>query len=261
MSRLAAYLGPATKTASLLEGGSYSLTRQASDYPDGFGLAWYPLDDDPEPIRLLGRGPVWSDDRQLTVARRYSAECIMASIRKANQPNPELSGNQPFQFGRYLFAHDGELQRFEEVYARALRSRLSDKAYNLVSGNTDSELLFATWIDAMGDQEGPDAVANGLEQMVSVVQEIGGADAPATFGVVVTDGQCLVTLRTATDGPPPAMYTIVAGEDAPVPASGRVVASEPLFPGSWSSLDPHSLVIFTVEEGAAEAQQPAPEAE
>ena len=105
--------------------------------------------------------------------------------------------------------------------------------------------------DALED-DGADAMATALEKMVERVnglaQEAGVA---ASFAVVVSDGSCLVTLRTATQGPPPPLYTIVAEEGAALPVTGRVVASEPLFPGAWSSLAPHSLVIFTVESDEA----------
>ena len=94
-------------------------------------------------------------------------------------------------------------------------------------------------------------MAGALESMVGTVGDIAtAAGVAASFAVVATDGHCLVTLRAATQGPPPALYTIVAGADAPVPESARVISSEPLFPGAWSSLDPHSLVIFTLEAGA-----------
>jgi predicted glutamine amidotransferase len=249
MGRLAAYLGPATKIAQVIEVGSTSLSLQSAAFPDGFGVAWYPLgDDDESPIVMRHLQPLATQGHLLEPARRYPAECVIASIGRAPIPPAEISACQPFRFENLLFAHDGEIQRFDEVYARALRERLSDLAYPLVRSHDPSELLFATWLDALGVQRGPDAMATALEQMVSSIQELAQRyDAPASFGCVVSDGTCLITLRTATHGSPPPLYTIVAGEEAPVPASGRVVASEPLFNGSWTALDPHSLVIFTVE--------------
>jgi glutamine amidotransferase len=249
MGRLAAYLGPKTRISQVLEVGSTSLALQSRGYPDGFGIAWYPVgDDDESPVLFRQTQPLASQAHLFEVTRRYPAECVVASLARAEVPPAEVSACQPFRFENLLFAHDGEIERFDEVYARALRERLSDLVYPLVQGSDPSELLFATWLDALGVQRGPDAMANALEQMVSTVQELATRyDAPATFGCVVTDGTCLITLRTATSGAPPALYTIVAGEDAPVPATGRVVASEPLFNGQWTALDPHSLVIFTVE--------------
>lgn len=251
MGRLAAYLGPATRISSVLEGGATSLMLQSAECPDGFGVGWYPLDQEDEPVLIKNGGAMVAQPHLLEPTRRYGAECMVASIEKVPHPPGELSACQPFRYENLLFAHDGDLDRFDEVYARHLRQSLTDRTFSLLRGSTPSELLFATWLDALGAQRGPDAMATALEQMVGVVQDLAvRRDAPASFACVVTDGTCLVTLRTATHGTPPALYTIVAEEDdAPVPMSGRVVSSEPLFKGSWTALDPHSLVIFTVEAG------------
>lgn len=249
MGRLAAYLGPRTQIAQLIEGGSYALSQQASDFPDGFGLGWYPEDGLPTPLRMASLRSAARADDQLDIPRRYFTECGMATLKGPGPLPVEHSQQQPFQKDRYLFAHDGELEQFSEVFRRPLQERLSNHQYQGLLGHEASELLFATWLDALGEEEGQDAMANALEQMVSTVNDIAhNCGAGAAFGVVVTDGSCLVTLRTATHGPPPALYTIVAGDNAPVPATGRVIASEPLFPGSWSSIEPHSLMIFTVQE-------------
>lgn len=257
MGRIAAYLGPRTTVATLIEGGSYSLAQQSSEYPDGFALAWYPEDETPEPVSIRSGRPAARAEHLLEVPRRYSSECVVAGIRKARRLPAGRDGLQPFADGRFLFSFDGELERYEEVFLRPLRDRLSDEAYQSLTSNEPDELLFATWLDALRGQESQDAegMAAALEAMVGTVGDIAtAAGVTASFAVVATDGHCLITLRAATQGPPPALYTIVAGADAPVPESARVIASEPLFPGAWSSLDPHSLVIFTLE-----AQDEAPE--
>jgi predicted glutamine amidotransferase len=247
MGRLAAYLGPRVKIASVVEGGSYPLVRQATERPDGFGLGWYPSDGERRPVRLISERPIYGDDPFLDVPRRYTAECVIGAVRA--QRRRDALRPQPLEGGPFLFASDGNLERFAEVYLRPLRERLTPARYGLSQSADESELLFATWLDALGDQTGPEAMASALESLVTTVQAIGApASANASFAIVVSDGQCLVTLRTATQGPPPALYTIVAGEEAPLPATARLVATEPIFQGAWTSLDPHSLVIFTVEE-------------
>ena len=257
MGRMAAYLGPRTRIADVLEGGSYSLLQQSSECPDGFGVAWYPEDGDPTPVSLTSALPAARAEAVLGVPRRYESECVVASLRKAAHLPAATCGHQPLSAGPFLFTYDGELERFEEVFMRALRDRLSDERYQGLRTNGVAELLFATWQDALEDDGGPDAMASALEKMVGTVGDIAAAaGVGASFAIVVTDGQCLITLRAATQGPPPALYTIVAGPDAPVPATARVVASEPLFPGAWSSLDPHSLVIFTVEPEAEQDDHP-----
>lgn len=253
MGRLAAYLGPKTKIAHVVEGGATSLFEQAADHTDGFGIAWYPADeDDDAPIVLRSAAPLSASAHLLEAPRRYTSECVVASAVRSGDAG--LSGCQPFRHEDLLFAHDGTLERFDEIFARNLRQGLSDRTYSVPRSADPSEHLFAVWLDALGVQRGPEAMATALEQMVGRVQDIAlKRGVLASFACVVTDGTCLITLRTATSGTPPPLFTIVAEEGMPVPMSGRVLASEPLFRGAWTALDPHSLVIFTVEEDQAAA--------
>lgn len=258
---MVAYLGPTASVAAVVEGGSYSLVRQASDYPDGFGIGWYPIDRMPEPVRMVARESITSAGPHLEVPRRYPSHCVLAAVQRAPRPPAELASAQPYAIGPLLFSQTGELDRFEEVFRRPLAERLSDSAFRSLRGLTAGELLFANFVDMLGDDRGHDAIAGALENLVGVVSEIGiSQEAAATLAVVVADGEGLITLRTATQGPPPPLYTIVADANAPVPATGRVVASEPLFPGSWSALDPHSLVIFTADASPMPTHDQAPTA-
>jgi glutamine amidotransferase len=260
MGKMAAYLGPAVKISAIVEEGTQSLLRQSADHADGFGLGWYPADRNPEPLTYSSDRPIWRDATILDIARRYESHCAVASVRRSSQGDHDgprsrpatggralhLDAAQPFHLGPYMFHHEGELARFQEVFERPLRSKLSDRSHRWLRGSTASELLFATWLDAMGEHRTADSAANALEKMVDTVREIAGpAHASATLAIIVSDGTSLVTLRTAIGGTPPAMYTIVADEGAPFPKSARVIASEPLFKGSWTALEPHSLVIFT----------------
>lgn len=249
MSHIAAYLGPSVPVASIVEQGTHSLLTQAQSYPDGFGIGWYPEDSLPDAIRLISRAPLWAEGHLLAVARRLRSRCTVAGLRKARAGVvPELSGVQPFQRGRYLFIHDGELSLFREVFERPLREQLSEAQHRSLGGITEDEVLFATWLDALGNRTGADAMADALEKMVASVRTIAHANGtPATFAIVVSDGASLVALRTATHGMPPPLHTIATGADSPLPPSARIIASEPSFPGTWTALDLHSLTIFTAE--------------
>lgn len=250
MARFAAYLGPVAPVSTVVEQGTYSLSALAQSNADGWGIGWYPNDGGQDAVRLISRAPLWTDQHHLALARRFRSHCVVAGVRRA-QPGtiPELSGVQPHAHGPFLFFHDGELTHFREVFERPLRERLSDAQHRSLVGLTDSEILFATWVDALAGRTGPDAMADALEQTVALVRQIAMANAtPASFAVVVSDGANLVALRTATHGVPPSLHTIVAGKDAPVPAGARIISSEPLFPGAWAAVEVHSLTIFTAED-------------
>lgn len=248
MSRLAAYLGPSTPAAHVLEAGTYSLVSQARDFPDGFGIGWYPQDGRPEPVRFAVERPAWRAGADLEIPRRYPSRCAVAAVRRARQTPAGRSGIQPLTGGPFLFAYDGILEAFDTVFVRPLRERLGDARYRALRGSSAAELLFATWLDALDDSRGPEAAATALESMVSTVHDLAHASAvAASLAIVIADGENLVTLRTATGGPAPELYTIVAADDAPVPRTGRIITSSPLFAGQWTSLERHSLVIFSGE--------------
>ncbi|MEL6183901.1 MAG: hypothetical protein AAFU79_04685 [Myxococcota bacterium] len=251
MGRLVAYIGPETNIASAVEGGSYSLVRQAEECHDGFAVAWYPPDDAAEPVRIRSRSSIRADGHLLEVPRRYASRTVLAGVRQLTSGVPsELSGVQPLHYGSYLFAQEGTLERFDEIFARPLLAGLSDEHFAALKGRSAGEVLFACWLDSLNGT-GPDAMATALESVVGRVQEIATEkDVPASLALVATDGTCLLAVRTATHGPPPPLYTTVADDRAPVPPSGRLVASEPTFPGSWQSIDAHALMIFTVESGS-----------
>lgn len=249
MGRVVAYLGPATYIADAIEGGSYSLARQATACPDGFGIGWYPEPGGP-PVRVRSRGPMSSEDHLLEVPRRYPSTCVIGHARALDGEPAELSGVQPLAAGPYLFVHEGKITGFESIFLRPLLASLSDEAFAALQGRSPAEVLFALWLDAL-EGEGPDAMANALESVVGRVQEIAAqADQPASFAWIITDGHCLIAVSTATHEPPAPLYTIVAEERAPVPATGRIIATEPTYPGAWETIDAHALMIFTVQEDA-----------
>src|SRR5690349_18652067 len=96
MAKFAAYLGPPTSIATLLERGTHSLTRQSAEQPDGFGIGWYPDDDQPEPLSLSSRLPLWSENQITKVVRRYRSASFMASLRKLkNEERDEPAMFQP----------------------------------------------------------------------------------------------------------------------------------------------------------------------
>jgi predicted glutamine amidotransferase len=68
--------------------------------------------------------------------------------------------------------HNGGLGDFER--SAALAARLSDEAFDVLQGTTDSELLFATFLDALALETrggSGDRMANALERMATVVRE------------------------------------------------------------------------------------------
>jgi predicted glutamine amidotransferase len=56
----------------------------------------------------------------------------------------------PFQYGKFLWMHNGWLAGFMK-FKRQLRRSLSDDIYNLIQGTTDSEHAFAVFLNKLVD--------------------------------------------------------------------------------------------------------------
>lgn len=237
MSLLAAYLGPTMKVTSL----------PSLDAEDGvlapFGLGWYPAQGEP-PLRTISRAYAAEGSVDLELAQGFSAECAMTST--GAQPDGDA---HPFRWGPLLFGYRGRLERYEEVFEAALLSRLSPAARAATRSRSPEAALFMTWLEMLQGNTDTDTLADGLERMVAAVQDLAvTAGAAATFSVVATNGECLVALRTGTDDDLPPLYTLVGSDETAIPTSGRIVTTQQVFPGSWTSLEAHSMVIFTRDQ-------------
>jgi predicted glutamine amidotransferase len=166
----------------------------------------------------------------------------------------------PFQHGPYLFMHNGHLGSFRNV-RRTLLAGLCEEAFELVTGGTDSEHLFAIFIDELigANTEEPLAMAMCLNRAVwralALVKDLGGQH-PSFLNLAVCDGHRVAACRF-TDDPthaPESLYLIKRGLYDPVaqgsPARRQhedstsfVVSSERLTDDPlWRSIEPNHLV-------------------
>ena len=264
MGKIVGYLGPETIISQAIEGGSYSLTHQAEDCPNGFGVGWYPIhaasNASSPPVRLTSRNALSSDEHLLDVPRHYPSTCILASVQSRHSGPPELSGLQPLRYQQTLFVMESIIENFAGVFLRPLVETLSQETFVRLKGRTPAEVFFALWQDAL-EETSADGIATALERTVERVQSIATErDMPTALTLTMTDGSVLIALRTATHGSPPPLYTTVTDENTPFPTTARIVASEPIFPGAWQALEPNALTIFTLDSELPESD-PEPQEE
>jgi predicted glutamine amidotransferase len=214
MCRFALYLGPPLRISALVTEPEHSLIHQSfhseeREEPlngDGFGLAWYPLDD-AEPAVFRSTTPAWNNHNLLDLARVVSSCCILAHVRAATRGSIVSESNcHPFRHGRYTFMHNGDIGNFSRI-RRALLAALSDEAFHAIRGTTDSEHMFALFLDRLREQPAGDpalrmseALAATIEQIVGLVARDGGGE-PSYINCAVSDGRSAVTLRFTTDAP------------------------------------------------------------
>ncbi|MBX2810281.1 MAG: hypothetical protein KTR25_00660 [Myxococcales bacterium] len=255
MGKIVAYLGPPTFVSQVVEGGANSLAhQQVTDSSSGYGLGWYPTspntiypNDISSPVRIFSSYAVKADLQPLEVPRAYQSHCILATSWNCDTYNRNAASHQPLRSDSILLAMEAQIEGFQDVFLRPLTKELSDEAFGWMQGQSPSELCLALLHDSLESND-PDAMASALESVITRIQTIATThDLPTSLAVVVTDGRALIAVRTATHGAPPPLYTTLADDYSPIPSSGRVVASEPTYPGAWQAIDAHALTIFVVE--------------
>jgi len=277
MCRFTLYLGPPIRLDSLLIEPSHSLIMQSfrsaeREEPlngDGFGVGWYAPDLAPRPALFRSITPAWNNANLRSLAGVVASPCVMAHVRAASAGMPVAEANcHPFQRDRYLFMHNGHIGSFRSI-RRQLLASLCEEAFHIIQGSTDSEHLFAVFMDEMAgaNAEDPQALAQALNRavwrVIGLVEEVGGGH-PSYLNLAVTDGRRAAACRFTSDAgrPPESLYLIEreiyrpVSEGSPGRRHGEhstsfVISSERLTDDAgWHAVEPNHLVSLALD-GAA----------
>lgn len=123
---------------SSLANADNSLKTLSEKHPDGWGIAFY-REDTPHLIR--------SSESALTstlfqkIASSVRSQTVIAHIRKATFGEKTVLNSHPFQYGRWTFAHNGNIKDFA-TKKNNLEMLICPKLLPYVLGTTDSEVFF-----------------------------------------------------------------------------------------------------------------------
>jgi len=214
MCRFVAYLGKPLGLSALVTEPANSLIHQSfhaqeREEPlngDGFGVAWYvPGRTQAGIFRSIT--PAWNNRNLHELARVVESGCIFAHVRAASQGLTVSEENcHPFVHQGYTFMHNGDIGGFRHV-RRPLLAGLSDHAFQAIQGSTDSEHLFALFLDRVERRAGPatvEGIADALVAAIGDVLDLVAAHASGSrcyLNLAVTDGRHIVACRY-TDAPP-----------------------------------------------------------
>ena len=168
---------------------------QSHKHPDGWGVAYY-VDACPHLMRS-DRAAV-GDTLFQRLSGVVASETVVAHVRQATQGKTSVLNSHPFQYGRWVGAHNGDIPNLEAVRDQ-LRAEITPSLLRFVLGDTDSELLFFQFLSRLrelGPLGSPHAltdVVSALRQTVRRTREIcDGEGHRATLTLLMTDGQSLV---------------------------------------------------------------------
>ena len=128
-----------------------ALYQQAPRHPDGWGVAYY-VDRVPHIIR----SPCSAMEDQIfkKISGVVSSKTLLAHLRKATVGSHSVMNLHPFQFGPWVFAHNGHLKNFDN-YRAFLLNQISPKLRPFVLGETDSEVFFFLMLSYLFDELDP----------------------------------------------------------------------------------------------------------
>jgi len=212
MCRFIAYRGKPILLEEVLHKPKNSLIRQSSNANeaeeplngDGFGVGWYMPELDPEPGLFVSVMPAWNDRNLSYLCRKVSTTCFFAHVRAASSGGVSEANCHPFHYKKFLFMHNGGIGGFQKL-KRKIRHRLSDEIYDWVRGQTDSEHLFALFLENLKNRDADPSAEEMSEILQQTIQEI--QKLKADYGIteacyincVITNGKTMVGVRYVSD--------------------------------------------------------------
>jgi len=121
-----------------LVGAENALLHQSTLHPDGWGVAYY-HGGCPHVIKSVTSA---IDDRIFKrVSGIVASETVVAHLRRATAGELDILNTHPFQFGKWIFVHNGNIKDFQKVRSKLIGEILPE-FQRYILGTTDSEVFF-----------------------------------------------------------------------------------------------------------------------
>lgn len=180
-----------------------ALMQQSERHPDGWGVAYYNAGA-PHVIKSVSSAEV--DHLFRRVSGIVASETVLAHLRKATQGQLSIINTHPFQFGQWVFVHNGNIKNFKEL-RRSLLARVPAVLRRYILGDTDSEVFFYLLLGHMARrcelhrpgfplQDLVDAVRGAVDEVVEIAGEVciddGGPPDETYLTFAITNGATMV---------------------------------------------------------------------
>jgi glutamine amidotransferase len=177
-----------------------ALGNLSEQHPDGWGVAYYV-----EGTPHLTRSAITalSDRVFQRVSGVVASETVVAHVRKATQGVISVLNCHPFQHGRWVFAHNGDIPSFTE-HRELLLAEVSPRLRRYILGETDSEVVFFLILSQLL-RYGPLSstfqlhdVVTSLTRALALVRQLCDGTEPAKPSLltcILTDGASMVGVQ------------------------------------------------------------------
>lgn len=124
---------------SSLVSADNALAMQSNQHPDGWGVSYY-VHGTPHLVKSSEKAAIESNLFK-KVSGVVSSQTVLAHIRKSTQGDNTELNTHPFQFGHWVFAHNGNIKDFQN-HRDKIASHILPELKRFILGETDSELIF-----------------------------------------------------------------------------------------------------------------------
>lgn len=174
-----------------------ALGTQSTEHRDGWGVAYY-VDGSPH----ITRSPTTAIDCALfqRVSGIVASETVLAHVRRATNGENSVLNCHPFQYGKWVMAHNGDIQDFPK-HREVLVKRVAPNLRRYILGDTDSEVLFFLFLTHLS-QHGPLSARIGVEETTMALQstlehvraicDVDPDKEASLLTAIVTDGTTMV---------------------------------------------------------------------
>jgi predicted glutamine amidotransferase len=139
-----------------------ALKYQSENHPDGWGVAYY-LDECPHLIKSIDTAV--DDSLFEKVSGIVSSETVLAHLRKTTIGENSILNTHPFQHGKWVFAHNGNIKHFLKFQSQLL-GLVDEDLRSFILGATDSEIIFSIIISQIRKE------SRGSENAIISSQEL-----------------------------------------------------------------------------------------
>ena len=229
---------------------------------DGFGIGWYATRETPGVYKDIR--PAWNDTNLKALAAQIESPMFLAHVRASTGSPVQRSNCHPFSHRKWLFVHNGLIGEYEKL-RRDLAFSVSPELFPLMSGSTDSELMFMLALTYGMDGD----VKSGLSRMAGLVEKVAeehGVENALQMTLGISDGESLYAVRYSTEGRSRSLFhsanrdatAEIAPEVGRFSKGARAIVSEPLsdLEADWVPVPEASFLRITGGEVASEPFAP-----
>jgi glutamine amidotransferase len=180
-----------------------ALEIQSNKHPDGWGVSYY-LSGAPHVIK--SEKTAIDDNIFQRVSGIVSSETVIAHLRNATLGSINILNTHPFQYGKWIFAHNGNLKNFDD-HKDELYRKICTNLRRFILGTTDSEIIFfliltklQKKIDLTASKASVDIVAETIRETIDEITDIVGplseiddaGDKETYITFLLTNGETMV---------------------------------------------------------------------